>query len=518
MYRQTSPGQLSFENFYLPFGGKLSGENRWVKLAEMIPWEEFEASYAAHFDPSHGAPAKSFRLALGALIIKERLGVTDAETVEQVRENPYLQYFLGLSEYTDRPPFEASMMTHFRHRLSLELVNQVNEAVVQRVLLADERPEETRETEAASPSERTEQVPRETSSEDSDEPPEEGPPNQGQLLVDATVTPADIHYPTDLHLLNQARASSERILDQLWETVRQPGQRKPRTYRQQARRNFLNVAKKRRPTRRQIRTAIGQQLRYLRRNLEQIRQLVAAGASLEVLSGFWYQRLLVIQEVYRQQVLMYTQRQHRVDHRIVSLAQPHVRPIVRGKAGTPVEFGAKLAISCVAGFCFIDHLDWEAFNEALDLPQQVEAYKQRFGFYPESVHADQIYRARANRQWCKDRGIRLSGPPLGRPAAGAQAELDHQARQDARIRNAIEGKFGQGKRRFSLARVMAKLPHTAATSIAITVLVMNLERRLRPLFYFFPAAVRSVTATVSILLRSRCTVKSLGQLACPSWA
>jgi hypothetical protein len=91
------------------------------------------------------------------------------------------------------------------------------------------------------------------------------------------------------------------FLDQLWETVRQPGQRKPRTYRQQARRNFLTVAKKRRPTRRQIRKAIGQQLRYLRRNLEQIRQLVAAGARLEVLSGFWYQRLLVIQEVYRQQ-------------------------------------------------------------------------------------------------------------------------------------------------------------------------------------------------------------------------
>jgi len=481
MYRQTSPGQLSFENFYLPFGGKLSEENRWVKLSEMIPWEEFEASYAAHFDPSHGAPAKSFRLALGALIIKERLGVTDAETVEQVRENPYLQYFLGLSEYSDRPPFEASMMTHFRHRLSLALVNQVNEAVVQRVLLEDESPEETLETEEASPPERTEKVPRETSEEDSDEPPEETPPNQGQLLVDATVSPADIHYPTDLHLLNQARASSERILDQLWETVRQPGQRKPRTYRQQARRNFLKVAKKRRPTRRQIRKAIGQQLRYLRRNLEQIRQLVAEGASLEVLSGFWYQRLLVIQEVYRQQLLMYTQRQHRVDHRIVSLAQPHVRPIVRGKAGTPVEFGAKLAISCVAGFCFIDHLGWEAVN----LPQQVEGYKQRFGVYPESVHADQLYRTRASRQWCKDRGIRLSGPPLGRPAAGAKVDLDHQTRQDARIRNAIEGKFGQGKRRFSLARVMAKLPHTAATSIAITVLVMNLERRLRPLFNFF---------------------------------
>jgi transposase, IS5 family len=485
MYRQTSPGQLSFENFYLPFGGKLSGTNRWVKLAAMIPWEAFESSYAAQFSEGRGAPAKSFRMALGALIIKERLGVSDEETVEQVRENPYLQYFLGLSEYSDRAPFDASMMTHFRQRLSLELVSQVNEAVVQAVLVPEGCAAGATDAEAASSTDTAPAASTDETHEAAGELPEDTLPNRGQLLLDATVAPADIHYPTDLHLLNQARASSERILDQLWATLRQPGQRKPRTYRQQARRNFLKVAKQRRPSRRQIRKAIGQQLRYLRRNLEQIRQVVAAGARFEVLAGFWYQRLLVIQEVYRQQWLMYHQRHHRVEHRIVSLAQPHVRPIVRGKAGTPVEFGAKLAVSYVQGFCFIDHLDWEAFNEALDLPQQVERYKDRFGVYPESVHADAIYRTRVNRQWCKARGIRLSGPPLGRPAATAKSDLERQAQQDARIRNAIEGKFGQGKRRFSLNRVMAKLPHTAATTMAITVLVMNLERRLRPLVLFF---------------------------------
>jgi IS5 family transposase len=484
MYRQPSPGQVSCETVSLPFGGKLSGENRWVKLAAMIPWESFESSYAAQFSESRGAPAKPFRMALGALMIKERLGVSDEETVEQVRENPYLQYFLGLSEYSDRAPFDASMMTHFRRRLSPALVNQVNEAVVQAVLVAEEASAGTDAEATPSPDTATAD-PSDNANDDADQPPEDAPLNQGQLLLDATVAPADIHYPTDLHLLNQARASSERILDQLWATMRQPGQRKPRTYRQQARRNFLKVAKQRRPSRRQIRKAIGQQLRYLRRNLEQIRQVVADGAQFEVLAGFWYHRLLVIQEVYRQQWLMYQQRHHRVEHRIVSLAQPHVRPIVRGKAGTPVEFGAKLAVSCVQGFCFIDHLDWEAFNEALDLPQQVERYNNRFGVYPESVHVDQLYRTRANREWCKARGIRLSGPPLGRPAATAKPDLDRQAQQDARIRNAIEGKFGQGKRRFSLNRVMAKLPHTAATAMAITILVMNLERRLRPLFLFF---------------------------------
>jgi hypothetical protein len=53
---------------------------------------------------------------------------------------------------------------------------------------------------------------------------------------------------------------------------------------------------------------------------------------------------------------------------------------------------------------------------------------------------------------------RISGPPLGRPPANISKEKKKQAREDERIRNAIEGKFGQAKRRFSLNRVMAKLP------------------------------------------------------------
>jgi hypothetical protein len=138
MYRDNRSGQLSFIDFYLPFGGKLSGENRWVTLSKLIPWEKYENEYAEQFSKEIGAPAKPFRMALGALIIKERLGTSDEETVEQIRENPYLQYFLGLSEYSNEGPFEASTMVHFRKRLKLEMVGQINEEVVKR----SEQPEE----------------------------------------------------------------------------------------------------------------------------------------------------------------------------------------------------------------------------------------------------------------------------------------------------------------------------------------------------------------------------------------
>ncbi len=472
MYRRPSPGQLSFENFYLPFGGKLSSDNRWVKLAEMIPWEEFEQQYAQQFSQRMGAPAKSFRMALGSLIIKEKLGTSDEETVAQISENPYLQCFLGLSEYQQSAPFEASMLVHFRQRLGLELVNAINESVVEEML------SEGQPTAAAS---RAEETPPEH--DDSDD---GSLPNSGQLILDATCAPADIRYPTDLHLLNEAREWSERLIDALYEQLKTKRPRKPRTYRRIARQRYLAIARQRKPSRRKRRKGIGQQLRYLRRNLGHITQMVEAGAQLSQLSDSWYRMLLVISEVYRQQQQMYEQRTHRIEHRIVSLSQPHVRPIVRGKAKAPVEFGAKLSVSCVNGCVFLDHLDWEAFNESTHLQQQAEAFHARWGHYPASIHADQIYRTRGNRQWCKQRGIRLSGPPLGRPSSdkAVQAQLKRQAKADEAIRVEIEGKFGQAKRRFSLGRVMAKLAQTAQTSIAITFLLMNLERQLRWLWLF----------------------------------
>ena len=480
MYRRPTPGQLSFENFYLPFGGKLSGENRWVKLSELIPWQELETKYADLFSSGMGAPAKPFRMALGALIIKERLGTSDAETVEQIRENPYLQYFLGLSQYSEQAPFDASMLVHFRKRLSLEMVQQINEQVV----LGAKRAEiKENKDNADSISGRDQE-----NDNHEDDPP--APPNQGQLLLDASCAPADIRYPTDLNLLNQARETAEIIIDVLYDQVQQEIGQKPRTYRQKARQEYLNVAKQRKVKGKMMRKAIGQQLRYLRRNLAHIDALVAAGASLSQLDKQLYRKLLVISELFRQQQSMYQQRQHRIDDRIVSLAQPHVRPIVRGKAGTPVEFGAKISLSCVDGMVFLDHLSWDNFNESQDLPQQVEQFRTRFGHYPESVHADQIYRTRANREYCRQRGIRLSGKPLGRPAVEAQAQLRKQAQADARIRNQIEGKLGQGKRRFCLNRILAKLAPTAQTSIAVTCLVMNLEQLLRQfLFVLFRLVV-----------------------------
>ncbi len=152
---------------------------------------------------------------------------------------------------------------------------------------------------------------------------------------------------------------------------------------------------------------------------------------------------------------------------------------MRGKARNSTEFGAKLSVSYIEGYVFLERISWNNYNESGDLKTQIENFKSFTGHYPESVHVDKIYRTRENRAWCKARGIRISGPPLGRPAKNVSKETKKIAHNDEIIRNSIEGKFGQAKRRYSLNLVMTKLPQTSETSIAITFLVMNLSAILR---------------------------------------
>lgn len=131
MYRESDETQLDFNDFYLPFGGNLNGQNRWVILSQKIPWKQMEKAYAIQFsDKGMGAPGKPFRMALGALIIKEKLQVSDEELVNQIIENPYLQYFIGMESYSAEAPFDSSLMVYFRKRLDGELLTKANEIII----------------------------------------------------------------------------------------------------------------------------------------------------------------------------------------------------------------------------------------------------------------------------------------------------------------------------------------------------------------------------------------------------
>ena len=477
MYRHNA-NQLSFDDFFLPFGGHLLGDNRWIKLSELIPWDFVEDCYVSKLRSNIGAPAHSARMAFGSLLIKERMGLSDEETVSQITENPYLQYFIGLKEFQKEAPFDSSQIVYFRKRFTAEAVDQINEAIavapVRKKLKESDAPRSTADT-----------PPNDICSSQKDEPeqPEEKTKNQGKLLVDATCTPADVAYPTDLNLLNKAREKAEKIIDTL-HAARTDRTRKPRTYRKKARKLYLAVARSKRPGRKKVRKAIGQQLRFLRRDLGHIDTL-AGHVSLTILPPRQYRDLLVINEVYRQQKAMYESKVHRIEDRITSISQPHIRPIKRGKVVADTEFGAKVSISLVHGYAFTERISWNNFNEGVDLIEIIKKYRKRFDMYPESVHVDKIYRNRENLKYCRKHGIRLSGPPLGRPRKATSENHEELkaaqrlTRQDELDRIPVEGKFGQGKRRFGLGRIMAKLADTGATVIALNILVMNLEKLLK---------------------------------------
>jgi IS5 family transposase len=482
--------QPEFEDFYLPFGGRIRSDNRWVILSKLIPWGDIEKRYAKNFSAEGiGAPAKPVRLALGSLIIKERQGLTDEETVMYIQENPYAQFFLGFESYYDEEPFDPSLMVYFRKRLGEKTIAEMNELVVKNWV------------KRKSPQRR-----RKKSSDD-----DEDAPKQGKLILDTSCAPADIRYPTDLSLLNEGREKLEGIIDVLHEPLRSE-EKKPRTYRRNARKDYLNVAKKKKATRNEIRKAVGKQLRYVKRDLGHIERLKEK-TSLSVLKRKSYRDLLVIHELYRQQKQMWERKEHKIPGRIVSISQPHVRPIVRGKAKADVEFGAKIAVSLINGYSFLDRISWDPYHESQDLIGQVEKYKQRFGCYPVSIHADKIYRTRENLAYCRDRGIRLSGPPLGRPkimTAEEAAREKRRRRRDERYRIPIEGKFGQGKRRFSLDRIMTKLAVTSGSAISVIFLVMNLEKLLRD-FLLFLSSLPIVKGLRKWLRRARVFYRKPGQ-------
>lgn len=220
--KYVSPKQLTLEGFESPFERSLNPENRWVRLAHALPWDEIVSTYRKYIpEKTTGRPDLNPRVVLGSIIIKHMCDLDDRETIDQISENIYMQYFLGYSSFCDTPPFDPSLFVELRKRLGLEEINAINEKIltVKRKLDA-----------------------KKSSSKEDDEKESKNPTHKGSLLIDATACPQDIAYPTDLNLLNDAREKSEELLDIVFESSTLKS--KPRNYRKVARKDYLKTAQK----------------------------------------------------------------------------------------------------------------------------------------------------------------------------------------------------------------------------------------------------------------------------------
>lgn len=463
MKRYNSQKQMSIAEFAMPFEARLDENNRWVILSRVIPWDKFAELYYKNFPSRRGAPTKDARMVLGVVIIKHMLKLDDIGVIEIIQENPYMQYFLGLKGFTQKPVFDPSLLVYIRKRIDLNVFESLTDELIRRGLKIKSTPE------------------KETEEDNEDQSNQAGRSrNKGKLQLDATVADAQIKFPTDLDLLSDSRVKAEELVDHLCRELSITD--KPRTYRKVARREYLNVSKMKRKPDKVLRRGLKLQINYLKRDIKIINGLLDKVKDGRIpLDKHQSKYFFVIQHVLQQQESMFRDKSNSCQDRIVNIHQPHVRPIVRGKSKAKVEFGAKINVSLQDGFARIDRFDWNAYNEGCDLPVQVERYKTLTGHYPELVQVDKIYLNRANRAFLKERNIRHTGDPLGRkPVKTVKSYyIRRKERREAAERNHIEGKFGQGKNGYNLNRIRAKLSSTSMSWIAAILFVMNLIRYCR---------------------------------------
>lgn len=493
MFSYTPSNQLELFDFKMEFEGKLNPNNRWVKLSKIIDWDLLAHIYSKYFSATMGAKSVDARIVIGALIIKHIEGKDDRGTLELIQENPYMQYFLGLDHFTYKRLFDPSLFVHIRKRLGNADFDQMNQRIISKALGLDIEANANESSEQAT---NDEDQPNDDNVKEALEdstptpPPPHNPeeqkasPNKGKLQMDATVADVNIKYPTDLNLLNEAREKLEAIVDKLCTTL---PIKKPRTYRVIARKKYLNIAKKKKKSKNEIRRGIGEQLRFVKRDLGHIDTIFEQHPlSIGQLNHEEYKNLLVIKTLYQQQLEMYNTKTNSIEDRIVSIQQPHIRPIVRGKIGRTVEFGAKINVSLQKGYARINQIGFDPFNEGKYLIDQVEAYKKLNGCYPELVQTDDIYMTRENRKYLKERNIRHTGRPLGRkPKVELSQEEKEKQRKEKNERNHIEGTFGTGKSKYKLNQILAKLPQTQESWIGAIILVMNILKLSREYFWLF---------------------------------
>lgn len=501
MIQYSDPRQQKLELFKTPFDTELDKENRWIKLAAILPWEELGKTYSKAMNKEMGRPGIPARVAIGAMIIKHLKSLSDEATIEEIKENPYLQYFLGYEDYGIKRAFDPSLFVTIRNRMGFEaftafngaLINKVNEIKQKQTLRTKtgkkKKVGKNDSQNSVPPTEQNKETEKEKLENNETVKEETAKGNQGILLVDATVADQKIPYPNDINLLNECREKCEEIIDSIYP---ESGlKKKPRDHRRKARKAFLNVAKKKNRSLQTIRKGIKQQLNYVRRDIALVHQLLDKYESQPFPLKVTEQRLFwVIQELFRQQEKMYKEKVHQCEDRIVNIYQPYVRPIVRGKNGRKVEFGSKVNIGLVEGMSLVSKISYDAYNESTDLIQQVEKYKSGFGFYPKILVADQLYGTRENRRWLKEKGIIYSGKPLGRPPKETEEnreelkEIKEQLKKYQNKRSEIEGKFGQGKNFYGLNKIDARTYSTSISWIMATFFGLNIIRALKELPHF----------------------------------
>ena len=353
----------------------MNKDDEWVRIAGRIDRDAAEEAYSGLFPSRRGRPAILVRMALGALIIQKRMKLSDRELEKEIARNPYCQHFMGLRGYRNVSPVKHGVMPELRKRFSKDVLVEISEKFLK----------------AAKPT-------AEHAGDKQEKPRANG--NLGTMMLDATCSPVNIRFPQDFSLLNEAREKLDAMIDELHPQAKEA--RRPRTYRRALKKAYLAMAKAKKRPAKKMRALVRKLLCAVKRNMDFVDGYLASGLAL----GGRGAHLDAMRKLYAQQKEMFDEKKHRVADRIVSVTQPHVRPIVRGKARTPVEFGPKYDVSVdERGHARLEKISFDACNECSVMIDALKRFKARTGHYPARALVDQTYRAKENREFCKANGF-----------------------------------------------------------------------------------------------------------------
>ena len=400
-------------------------EHALVKLARTIDWKFLEETFGAVYEDGAGRPPLPTRLMAGLAILKHTYDLSDEVVCELWIENPYYQYFCGEEFFQHQLPLDRSSMTNWRNRMGEERL---------RALLQESLAVATR-SQAIKPS------------------------DLARVIVDTTVQPKNIAFPTDAKLVNRAREKLVKLAKKLGVELRQSYTRvgkfaliKHQRYAHAKQFNRANRAL------RKLKTYLGRVIRDITRRID-------GDPWLEEM----FAHLLSLARRVRDQ-----ERGQR-GPKVYSLHAPEVECIGKGKAHKPYEFGVKVSVATTLKHCkggqFVTHVQALPGNpyDGHTLARVIPAIEQLVGNTIERLHADAGYRGH-------------NAPPEYKfkiYTSKQKRRVTPQIKREMRRRSAIEPVIGHLKNEHRMDRNYLAGRHGDVNNAILAAAGYNFRRLLR---------------------------------------
>ena len=436
--KEPNEHQYSFKHdwFMTP---EVNKNHEIIKIADSIDWVSLSEKLSRFYCSDNGRPTKPSRAKVGLLILKHLYGHSDESVVDMLKRDIYAQYLCDVSLKEAVTFIHASSLTKFRKQIGADGIRLIEE-------------------EALNSLKRAKVV------------------RGRKLIVDTTVMPANIAYPTDVALLEKVRRAAVKHL----KTARSFGARAYRTYQRTARKAFVMYQKIRKhtiPSRRRVQKKL---LQFASRNIKQLQETMeTVGALKEISTNAIKEQFLqetktflsTAQNILAQQKDIYQDK--KVSGRIVSIHKPYIRPMVRGKYPVEVEFGPKVLLNLKGDCLFLESLHFDNISDTQLLETSLQKYKERFGRYPTQLAADRGFWSKENRQLAEDYGVKK----IAIENKGKSSYLKGKPFRERlrRLRCKIEAKISLAKRKYGLNRCLYSIQDGEEIWARLGLLAMNLK-------------------------------------------